>query len=100
LREAGAKEVSMVVSCPPTRFPCYYGIDFSSKGELIAAHQTVAEIRDYLGLDYLGYLSLDGMVGATGMNTDNFCLACFNGEYAVELAGDFSKTCFESCIAR
>jgi amidophosphoribosyltransferase len=100
LREAGAKEVSMVVSCPPTRFPCYYGIDFSSKGELIAAHKTVEEIRDYLGLDYLGYISLDGMVSATQMDGQGFCLACYNGEYALELAGDFSKTCFESCIAK
>jgi amidophosphoribosyltransferase len=100
LREAGANEVSMVVSCPPTRFPCYYGIDFSSKGELIAAHKTVEEIRDYLGLDYLGYMSLDGMVAATQMDSQGFCLACFNGEYAVELVGDFSKTCFESCLAR
>ncbi len=100
LREAGAKAVSMVVSCPPTRYPCYYGIDFSSKGELIAAHKTVAEIRDYLGLDYLGYISLPGMAAATRMNEENFCLACFNGDYAVKLSGDFSKTCFESCLAR
>ena len=62
LREAGAKEVSMLVSCPPHRFPCFYGIDFSSKGELIAAQQEIDQIRDFLGLDYLGYLSLDGMV--------------------------------------
>ena len=99
LREAGAKEVSMVVSCPPTRFPCYYGIDFSSKGELIAAHKTVAEIRDFLGLDYLGYLSLDGMLKATQMDSQGFCLACYNGDYAVELAENFSKTCFENCPA-
>jgi len=95
LREAGAKSVSMVVSCPPHRFPCYYGIDFSSKGELIAAHQTIEDIRDYLGLDYLGYLSETGMLTATGMDPEGFCRACFNGSYAVELAGDFSKTCFE-----
>ncbi len=95
LREAGARSVSMVVSCPPHRFPCYYGIDFSSKGELIAAHQSVNDIRDYLGLDYLGYLSEAGMVAATGMAPRGFCLACFNGSYAIELKGDFSKTCFE-----
>jgi amidophosphoribosyltransferase len=100
LRDAGAKEVSMVVSCPPTRFPCYYGIDFSSKGELIAAHQSVAEIRDYLGLDYLGYMSLDGLLRATQMDSEGFCLACYNGDYAVELAENFSKTCFESCLAK
>jgi len=98
LRQVGATEVSMVVSCPPTRFPCYYGIDFSSKGELIAAHKTVAEIRDYLGLDYLGYMSLEGMVAATQMDPDAFCLACFTGDYPVPLTGTFAKTCFESCI--
>ena len=58
------------------------------------------KFRDYLGLDYLGYLSLDGMVAATQMDRSGFCLACFNGDYPVELAGDFSKTCFESCLAR
>ena len=79
LREAGAKEVSLLVSCPPTRFPCYYGIDFSSKGELIASQQEVEQIRDFLGLDYLGYLSLEGMVAATQMNHDTFCLSCFSG---------------------
>lgn len=96
LREAGAREVSMVVSCPPHRFPCYYGIDFSSTGELIASHKSVAEIRDFLGLDYLGYLSLEGMLAATQMDPQGFCLACFTGQYPVELTGDFSKVCFES----
>ena len=96
LRQVGATEVNMVVSCPPTRFPCYYGIDFSSKGELVAAHKSVEEIRQFLGLNYLGYNSLDGMVAATQMDPQAFCLACFNGDYAVELAGTFSKTCFES----
>jgi len=95
LREAGAKEVSMLVSCPPHRFPCFYGIDFSQKGELIAAQQEIDQIRDFLGLDYLGYLSLDGMVAATQMDHDNFCLSCFSGDYPVLLEGDFSKTCFE-----
>ncbi|MDD3582180.1 MAG: amidophosphoribosyltransferase [Desulfobacca sp.] len=96
LRQAGARAVSMVVSCPPHRFPCYYGIDFSSRGELIGAHKNIEEIRDFLGLDYLGYLSLEGMVAATHMDPNGFCLACFNGHYPVELASEFSKTCFES----
>ena len=95
LREAGAREVSLLVSCPPHRFPCYYGIDFSSKGELIAAHQTIPQIRDFLGLDYLGYLSTEAMVEATRMNADSFCLSCFSGDYPVPLEADFSKTCFE-----
>ncbi len=98
LREAGAKEVSLLVSCPPHRFPCYYGIDFSSKGELIAASQEVDQIRDFLGLDYLGYLSLEGMVAATQMNHETFCLSCFSGDYPVLLEADFSKTCFEKDV--
>jgi amidophosphoribosyltransferase len=98
LRDAGAKEVSLLVSCPPTRFPCYYGIDFSHKGELIASQQEIEQIRDFLGLDYLGYLSLDGMVAATEMNHDTFCLSCFSGEYPVPLERDFSKTCFEEDV--
>ena len=95
LREAGAKEVSMLVSCPPHRFPCYYGIDFSSKGELIASQQEINQIRDFLGLDYLGYLSLEGLVKATQLNHSDFCLSCFSGDYPVPLESDFSKTCFE-----
>ncbi|MCG2773086.1 MAG: amidophosphoribosyltransferase [Desulfobacterales bacterium] len=98
LREAGAKEVSMVVSCPPHRFPCYYGIDFSSKGELIASQQEVDQIRDFLGLDYLGYLSLEGLVEATQINHSDFCLSCFSGDYPVPLESDFSKTCFEDDV--
>jgi amidophosphoribosyltransferase len=98
LREAGAKEVSLVVSCPPHRFPCFYGIDFSTKGELIAARQQVNEIRDYLGLDYLGYLSVEAMVEATELDSAKFCLSCFTGDYPVPLEADFSKTCFEDDI--
>jgi amidophosphoribosyltransferase len=98
LREAGAKEVSLLVSCPPHRFPCYYGIDFSNKGELIASQQEVDQIRDFLGLDYLGYLSLDGLVAATQLPHHDFCLACFSGDYPVPLESDFSKTCFEDDV--
>jgi len=98
LRQAGAREVSLLVSCPPHRFPCYYGIDFSTKGELIASRQQVNQIRDYLGLDYLGYLSIEGMVEATELDPANFCLSCFSGDYPVPLEDDFSKTCFEEDI--
>ncbi len=98
LRDAGAKEVSLLVSCPPHRFPCFYGIDFSSKGELIASQQEISQIRDFLGLDYLGYLSLEGMVEATHIDNDDFCLACFSGDYPVPLEADFSKLCFEEDI--
>jgi amidophosphoribosyltransferase len=98
LRDAGASKVSLLVSCPPHRFPCYYGIDFSSKGELIAAHQQVSQIRDFLGLDYLGYLSVEAMVEATRNDSASFCLSCFTGDYPVPLESDFSKTCFEPDI--
>jgi amidophosphoribosyltransferase len=83
LRNAGAVEVHMMVSCPPTRYPCYYGIDFPSSDELIAYRYDVDEVAAYLGLDSLYYLSLEGMVRATGMTVEDFCLACFNADYPV-----------------
>jgi amidophosphoribosyltransferase len=97
LRQAGAKELSMLVSCPPHRFPCPYGIDFSTKGELIAASHTVEEIRQFIGLDALSYLSLEGLLKATGYDLNNhpFCIACFTGEYAVPYERELQKDCFE-----
>lgn len=95
LREAGAKEVHMVVSCPPTRNACFYGIDFPSESQLIACNKTIEEIAEYLGLDSLHYLSLEGLVEATGMPEKNFCLACFNGIYPVEPDKSFTKDALE-----
>lgn len=97
LRDAGAKEIHMLVSCPPHCYPCYYGIDFSSKGELICSHNTVDQVAEFVGLDSLGYLSLEGMVEATGFSKPSFCLACFNGEYPVPPDPDFSKLGLEGC---
>ena len=97
LRHAGAAEIHMVVSCPPTRHACYYGIDFPSSSQLIAAGNTVEGIRDYLGLDSLTYLSVEGMVEATGLSRDNFCLACYNGEYPIEPDKNFTKDAFSDC---
>ncbi len=94
LRELGVKEIHMLISCPPTSFPCYYGIDFASRGELIAAKKSVEEIRDFLGLDTLHYLSLDGLVEATGMGREKFCLACFNGDYPVQPEEGMQKILF------
>ncbi|TKB26085.1 amidophosphoribosyltransferase [Desulfopila sp. IMCC35006] len=91
LREAGAKEVHMVVSCPPTRHACYYGIDFPDVNQLIANQKKIDEIAQYLGLDSLHYLSLEGLVKATGMTKKNFCLACFDGEYPVAPDRTFRK---------
>ncbi len=83
LRDAGVKEVHMMVSCPPTKHPCYYGIDFPSGGELIANSKSVEEIRAHLGLDTLCYLSIEGLLEATGSRPDRFCLACYTGDYPV-----------------
>ncbi len=91
LREAGAKEIHMVVSCPPTRYACYYGIDFPCPSQLVAFDKNVEEIGKYLGLDSLHYLSLEGMIEATGMGKKDFCLACFNGEYPVKPDFTFHK---------
>jgi amidophosphoribosyltransferase len=91
LREVGVKEVHMLISCPPTRHPCYYGIDFPSSTELVAAKKSVEEIREYLDLDTLYYLSLEGMIAATGVNSDSFCKACFDGKYSVPPDTTFSK---------
>jgi amidophosphoribosyltransferase len=91
LREVGVKEVHMLISCPPTRHPCYYGIDFPSSTELVAAKKSVEEIREYLDLDTLYYLSLEGMIKATGVNSDSFCKACFDGKYSVPPDTTFRK---------
>jgi amidophosphoribosyltransferase len=97
LRQAGAKEVHMLVSCPPHRFPCPYGIDFSTKGELIASSHTVDEIRNFIGLDSLNYLSIEGLLEAAGATVDDhpFCVACFNGDYPVKFGDEVRKDCFE-----
>jgi amidophosphoribosyltransferase len=98
LRDAGAKEVHMVVSCPPHRYPCPYGIDFSTKGELIAASHTIDETRDFIGLDSLNYLSLEGLLAGANASIEDhpFCVACFNGDYAVKCQEQVRKDCFET----
>ena len=93
LRSLGAKELHLRVSCPPIKFPCFYGIDFSSKGELIAANHSIDDICRFIGLDSLYYLSLEGMLEAIGDR--NFCLACFNGDYPVLPDKKQSKLCLE-----
>jgi amidophosphoribosyltransferase len=92
MREAGAKEVHVRISCPPHRFSCHYGIDFPDPAKLIANQQSTDEIAGYLGADSIGYLSVEGMVKATGQPKNEFCLACFNGKYPVAIpegAGKF-----------
>ncbi len=83
LKEAGAKEVHVLVSCPPHMNPCVYGIDFPDRTKLMAANHSLEEIRKYLNADSLYYLSQDGMVKATGLPKDSFCMACYDGNYPV-----------------
>jgi amidophosphoribosyltransferase len=85
LREAGAKEVHVKISSPPVKWPCFYGIDFASRAELIANGATVEEISQAIGADSLGYISEDGMIAATQQPRARLCTACFTGKYPIEL---------------
>ena len=88
LREAGAKEVHVRISSPPVKWPCFYGIDFASRAELIANGLSVNEIAASLGADSLGFISQDGMMAATKQPTRNMCTACFTGNYPIELPAE------------
>ena len=83
LKEAGAREVHVAVSCPPHMNPCVYGIDFPDRNKLMAANYSLDAIRDYLSADSLHYLSQEGMVRATGLPKESFCMACYDGNYPV-----------------
>ena len=83
LKEAGARAVHVLVSCPPHRNPCVYGIDFPDRSKLMAANYSLDEIRAYLNADSLAYLSQTGMVKATGLAAESFCMACYDGDYPV-----------------
>ncbi|HEX7096980.1 MAG TPA: amidophosphoribosyltransferase, partial [Acidimicrobiales bacterium] len=95
LREAGAAEIHLRVSSPPYRWPCYYGMDTGTRGELLAANLTVDEIREYLNVDSLAYLSLDRLIEATGAVGAGFCDACLTGNYPVEVPASLSKRALE-----
>jgi amidophosphoribosyltransferase len=83
LKQAGAREVHVLVSCPPHMHPCVYGIDFPDRSKLMAANHSLEEIRKYLNADSLYYLSQEGMVRATGLPKSAFCMACYDGRYPV-----------------
>ncbi len=95
IREAGAKEVHMRVSCPPLRFPCFYGIDFPTKKELIASRHSIDWIRDFIGADSLEYLSLESMLKAMPLVKQEFCTACFTGAYPTRLPKKLGKGILE-----
>ncbi|HMF57800.1 MAG TPA: amidophosphoribosyltransferase [Pyrinomonadaceae bacterium] len=85
VREAGATEVHMRISCPPTVSPCFYGVDTPNKADLIGAQMSVEEICKFIGADSLGYLSLEGMLAATGIDPDSSCAACWTGHYPTRI---------------
>lgn len=95
LKEAGAKEVHVRISCPPHLFPCYYGIDFPDRSKLMAASHTIEEIRQYLHADSLAYLSMEGMIAATQLPPHWFCTACFDGKYPAPCDPTFHKLIIE-----
>jgi amidophosphoribosyltransferase len=93
VREAGAKEIHVRISCPPTVSPCYYGVDTPNKADLIAAQMSVDEIRKFIGADSLGYLSLEGMMEATGISPHKACVACWNEQYPTRITPE-AETCW------
>ena len=86
VREAGATEVHMRISCPPTTHSCYYGVDTPDREDLIAANMPVTEVCEYIGADSLGYLSLEGMLEAIGIDRSSSCNACWTGKYPTLIA--------------
>jgi len=88
VREAGASEVHMRVSCPPTLSPCYYGVDTPNKSDLIASQMSIEEIRSFIEADSLGYLSMEGMLEACRMPADSSCVACWTGDYPTRITRD------------
>jgi amidophosphoribosyltransferase len=92
LRDAGATEVHMRISSPPVTHPCFYGIDTDNQDQLIAATKSVKEIEERIGVDSLAYLSWEGMLEATQENTENFCSACFTGDYPVTIPEDIKRS--------
>ena len=95
LKEAGAKEVHVMVSCPPHKNPCVYGIDFPNRNKLMAANHSPEEIRKYLNADSLCYLSQTGMIKATGLPANAFCMACYDGKYPVPYDQELDKHVIE-----
>jgi amidophosphoribosyltransferase len=95
LRRAGAREIHLRVGCPPIRNPCFYGIDFATKGELIANERTIEQIREFLEVDSLAFLSLEGMLQSVNVPTRHCCTACWTGHYKIPVDQQQTKFSFE-----
>ncbi|MHC4457373.1 MAG: amidophosphoribosyltransferase [Planctomycetota bacterium] len=95
LHQAGAKEIHMRVSCPPIRFPCFYGIDFPTKEELLANNRNLEEIKEFLEVDSVGYMSLEGLLSCAYMPAENYCTACWSGKYRIPVDVTVNKFSLE-----
>ena len=96
IRRAGAKEIHMRICVPPIKYPCFFGVDMATKKELIASHKSVEEIRQFIGADSLGYLSLDGLIKSINLPRDSFCTACFSGDYPIPVQLEMDKLALEN----
>jgi len=96
LRKAGAREVHMRICAPPIRYPCFFGVDMATRWELIAAQKSVSEIKNAIGADTLGYISMDGLIEAVGQPRDTFCAACFTGDYPTPVQLEMDKLQLET----
>ena len=96
LRSAGTKEIHLRVSSPPIISPCFYGMDFPTREELMASHRSIEEIRKCIDIDSLGYLSLEGLIKSVPDEDNSYCTACFSANYPTKLPCNFSKSCLEN----
>ncbi len=96
LKKAGAREVHMRICAPPLRYPCFFGVDMATRWELIAAQKTIPEVREFIGADSLGYLSIDGLIEAVALPKDLFCMACFTGDYPIPVQLEMDKLALET----
>ena len=95
LRQAGAKEVHMRVSCPPVKFPCFYGVDFPTRQELLASERDMQQIKDFLEVDSIGYISLEGMLSCASLPKEHYCTACWTGNYRIPVQTIVNKFTME-----
>jgi len=95
LRQAGAREIHMRVSCPPIRFPCFYGVDFPTKEELLANNRNLKQIKEFLEVDSIGYISLEGLLNCAALPADHYCTACWSGDYIIPVNVTVNKFSLE-----
>jgi len=95
LRQARAKQIHMRVSCPPLRYPCFYGVDFPTKEELLANNRNPEQIKEFLEVDSVGYQSLEGLLSCASEAADHYCTACWNGKYRIPVDIPVNKFALE-----